>query len=114
MAYGTRRTNTAAEALQEMLQQVAYIQSLPDADLDFLTTLQVMLLAKLREPMQQYLQMVQGQLNPAQQQVPMAPSGTGPIGAVPSPVPGPPPGLRSGGQLPSVDELRRLVGQSYG
>lgn len=121
MAIGTRRNNTAQEAMAELLQQVAYIQSLPDADLEFLTTLQAMLVSKLREPAQQYLQMVAAKTGA----LPGAPTGVpaGPVMAAAGPGGGPglpmrqplsvPPGLRNAVALPSVDELRRLVGQSY-
>lgn len=115
--------------MAELLQQVAYIQSLPDADLDFLTTLQAMLVSKLREPAQQYLQMVAaktGALPGAPAGMPGAPAdatgGAGPIMAAAGPG-GPglptrqplsvPPGLRNAVALPPVDELRRLVGQSF-
>jgi hypothetical protein len=109
---GTRRNNTAQEAMAELLQQVAYIQSLPDADLDFLTTLQAMLVSKLREPAQQYLQMVAAKTGA----LPGAPAGGGPMVGPGLPTRQPlsvPPGLRNAVALPPVDELRRLVGQSF-
>lgn len=128
MALGTRKNNTMQEALQEMLQNVAYMQSFPDADLDFLTNLQQQILAKLRAPVEQY--MAQAQQSMGGGAAPVGPppgggmggggdlasqmagmmGGGGPAGPPPGPPAGLPAGLRNGGGVPPVDELRRLLG----
>ncbi len=56
MALGTKNTNTMSEALRGILQDLAYVQTLPDADLDFISTIQQTILGKLRAPMDAYMQ----------------------------------------------------------
>ncbi len=114
------------EYLSGLLQDVAYAQSFPDADLDYLTNLQAVILAKLREPMEAAMANAQGGAPPLGSASPPpgigGPPGAGgpPMGGPPmgGPPPGPPmggapdlpPGLRNGIAMPPVDELRRLVG----
>ncbi len=123
------------EGLQSFLQDLAYMQSLPDADIGFLRTLQDTVLNKIREPMDLYQQMTQ-QATAGGGAPPM---GMGGPGAAPPPGGGAPPGLAAmlggggglppgmgagspvpqGGQVPGnmmngvamppVDELRRLL-----
>lgn len=108
---GTRTTNSASEMLKSLLQDIAIAQTLPDGDLEFLGNLQQIIIAKLREPAQQML-MQQG-IAPAGP--PLGPGGGmgGGMGAMPT-FPAPPgggvAGLRNGGSLPPVDELRRMIG----
>lgn len=130
-AKGTRSANTMQEYLAGLLQDVAYMQSLPDADLEYLTNLQAVVLTKLREPMEAAMAAAQssgppplGSASPmgGSPASPMGapPMGGGPMGPPPGMGGGPPmggggapqlpPGLRNGIALPPVDELRRLVG----
>lgn len=125
---GARTQNTMSEGLTGILQQVAYMQTLPDADLERLSGLQMILLNMIRGPMAQQLQS-QGPLMAGNAPAlgsaasPMTPSAMGgPPGMGGPPMGGPPPGamppmggggvpsgLRNGIALPPVDELRRLV-----
>lgn len=112
---GARTQNTMQEGLTGLLQNVAYLQTLPDADLEYLVNLQALLVGKLRQPMQDAMAAAQGGVPPLGSASPMPPMG-GPMdmGGMPPGVPGPPPGpvppgLRNGIGLPPVDELRRLV-----
>lgn len=133
---GTRSANSMQEYLSGLLQDVAYMQSLPDADLEYLTNLQAVVLAKLREPMDQAMAQAAQSAPPALGSATPGGGlgGPGPMGASPAPPMGPPPGppmggppmglppgpngappglppgLRNGGSMPPVDELRRLVG----
>jgi len=130
---GTQRNNTQQEYLQSLLQDVAYAQSLPDADLDFLTNLQQLVLTKIREPMESALAAA-GMAGGGAPPVGGAPSpgglpgmpGGDPMGGMPGgmpgggmpggmPMPAPQgggvPGLRNGIAMPPVDELRRMLGQ---
>lgn len=107
----TRGTNTMAEGLQSMLGSIAEMMAAPDADLDFLGQLNVMVLQKIRQPFDQ-----QGQVQSEQAGMGGAPSPD----SMPSPEPqmamsptatpefGPAavPGLRN---QPNPDELRRVL-----
>lgn len=138
MALGTKNTNTMAEALRGIMQDLAYVQTLPDADLDFISGIQQTILGKLRAPMDAYLQS-QG---PGQTAPPQAagPAGLGGgMGGAPAPDPtgsgggmgalvsqmmgaggggapmGPPPGVRPDTNMaPAADELRRLLSNRAG
>jgi hypothetical protein len=121
---GTRTGNSMAEYLTGVLQDVAYAQTLPDADLEYLTNLQATILAKLREPMEAAMQSAQssGGAPPLGSATPQGPPpgmggplGAPPMGAPPGlpaagGAPELPPGLRNGIAMPNPDELRRLVG----
>lgn len=118
---GTRDTNTMAEALRGVMQDLAFIQTLPDADVEFIASLQQTILSKLRAPMEAYMQSQGMQpggagappmMDPAMMGAPMGPGPAAP----PSPDMGGGgvPGLRNGGALPPVDELRRLLGAQAG
>jgi hypothetical protein len=126
-----------SEYLTSLLQDVAYMQALPDADLEFLTNIQQAIVSKLRAPIEQAMQQAQamggappmGSADPSMGGMggdPMmggAPGGMDPMaammgqmgGGMPPPTPDAqgqgqlPPGLRNGIQMPPVDELRRLV-----
>lgn len=116
-----KSTNTQVEVLTSILGDISVAKTLPDADLQFLVELETMVLAKLREPMDQ----AAGQLGPGGPAVPPppgAPPGMEAQAAMPPamppagmegmPIPPPPgqqvPGLRNAG--PSPDELSRLMG----
>lgn len=100
MAAG-KSSNTQSEALRGLLGQIADMKAMPDADINFLTNFETMLLGYLRAPFEQQ-----------QQQVSAMPGGPGgmspsmqPMGAPAARVPGI---MNSNGQ-PPVDELRRLL-----
>lgn len=110
MGRGTRTNDSMPEFLTGLLQDVAYAMSLPDADLDYLATLQKALVAKVRQPMDQYLA--------SQGAGPMAGGmGGGMMGQMmgqqmgPTGQPGPP-GVRMGGSPINPDELRRTIAQA--
>lgn len=125
---GTRNTNTFAEGLQKLLQDVSNLKVTPDADLQFVYELETMLLGKIREPIDQMAASQGGQQMPPAAP-PMAPpmdpmmGGGDPMAALMGggggmPMDpnmgagGPPPaGLRMNPGQPNPDELRRLLGQ---
>jgi hypothetical protein len=119
MSTGGRTTNTMSEMLTNMLRDVSIAKTLPDADLEFLTNLEMTLLAKVREPTDQ-----------AAGQIPMGPDQGG-AGAPPATVPGGaplppgappmPPGGQSmpglpGGGMPQIDPatLQQIMAQQGG
>lgn len=109
-----------------MLGDLAFLKAMPDADLEFLVTLESLVIAKLREPLVQAYG--QAGVPPPQppQQMPgmggpgeMAGAGMGaPGGPIPGAQPsqpmftapgGTPPGLRREPAMPNPDELRRML-----
>ena len=101
----TRSTNTFPELLQRLLGDVAQGMTLPDADMDFLTEVQGMIVGALRAPV---TQMEEAGLLPAGPTA--GPMGMPPGGAGPQMAPLPP----GGGYMPqpaapNADELRRLL-----
>lgn len=91
--------NTFNEAMQKILQQLAVAGTLPDADLEFLATVQAAITQKLRDGA------TAGQ--------PQVPQGGAPMQGPPM---GPPP-MGAGGPMqgvspsaPNMDEIRRMVG----
>lgn len=106
-----RSENTMAESLQKMLADISTMKVLPDADLEFLIQLETAVLQKLRAPIDQMM----NQMNP-QGQNPQGVPSVGPLGPM---TPGPVqmervPGLRSEPNMPSPDELRRMMGGARG
>lgn len=99
-----RSTNTFGEILQRLLADIAQAQALPDADLDFLATMQGMVVEKLRAPQQQMMDA--GMLPPDG-----APNGMPPgmSGGMPPLPPGG--GFMTQPAAPNPDELRRLLSQ---
>lgn len=88
---GARSTNTMSEGLQRLLSDVAQMATAPDADLQFLTQLQMMITQYLRS---------------------FAPQGTPQAGG-----PGMPPPGNSGGAMqglsvgaPQIQEVARMLG----
>lgn len=122
---GTRGTNTFVEGLQKLLGDLADLKVAPDADLDFIYQMETTVLQKIRAPQDQ-LAAVQAQ-QAGQGGMPSAPMPTPGAGLDPSMAgAGPPPdmammgaggsgggapGQRMNPQMPSGDELRRLLGQ---
>ncbi len=129
---GTRTQDSYAEGLRAFMQDLAYMTTMPDADLDFLKNLQEIVLSKIRQPIDMYQQMTQaastGGGSPVpgggmpQMGAPGASAGGPPPGLAAmlggggmppggSPVPQGPgvPGMMNGVAMPPVDELRRLL-----
>lgn len=130
---GTRGTNTFAEGLRKILQDISELKITPDADLDFAIELESMVLTKIREPQDQLAAIKAGQAGGGSSMAPMDPmmsadpmmGGAGAMGAMggmgappmdpaafpvgpmgPSPVPG----VGSMPSLPPADEMARLLG----
>lgn len=105
-----------AEGLQRILGDVAQMETLGDADLDFLTEMRAMIVSKLRQPTQTMVGA--GDLPSDSQPDPaaMAMANAGPPGAPQGPPPGGAQMMRGGlipgpaGQ-PNPDELRRMLQQ---
>jgi hypothetical protein len=93
------------EGLGALVSQIAQLKLAPDADIDFLTQLETMVLARVRMTAQAQQQ------QPAGAPTPGAPAGPGPAPApvFPSPPGGGVPGVMTGAPMPPVDELRRLM-----
>ena len=95
-----RSTNTMQEALQKMLRDIADMKTLPDADMPFLVQLENMILARMKQPVDDLR--AQGQLPPAQPpmgpQTPGMSAGAG-VGG----------GFMAGPNMPNADELSRLL-----
>lgn len=102
-----RSQNTMAESLQKMLGDVADMKVLPDADLEFLIQLETVILQKLRAPIDE----IMGQGSQGNQQMLGQPSGSQqPAMTQPERVPG----LRMEPNMPSPDELQRMMGGARG
>lgn len=109
--------NTMAEGLTKTLGLISEMQAAPDADLDFLGQLNVMVLQKIRQPFDQSQQVQSAQagmggapspdsMPPPDAQQMAAP----PAQAAPSPFgPAAVPGGRNAGPMPNADELRRVL-----
>lgn len=119
---GTRGTNTFLEGLNKVLQDITELKMAPDADLDFTYQLETMVLQQVRKPQDQ-LAAVQAQ-QAGQGGMPSAPppdpsmAGMGAGAGMPMPPDmammgsgGGAPGQRMNPQMPSGDEMRRLLGQ---
>jgi hypothetical protein len=104
-----------SEALQMILQDIGIALGTPDADIQFLTTLQQAVVMQMRQGHQQQQRAAMGGVNnpqsspgmgsPAGGQMPMG----GPGGAMQSSGAPGVPGVRSMPQMPNPDELRRLA-----
>lgn len=120
---GTRTDNTFAEALTKLLRNLADMKVLPDADLEFILNLEMQVVQKLREPIDNM--QAQGST-----QVPGAPGMGMPMGMSPDMGGGLPPelmgmppemgmpgmgggagipGMRQEPSMPNPDELRRIL-----
>lgn len=106
-----RASNTMAEGLQALVGTIASMKALPDADMEFLTNLETMVLNKLKEPVRQMAGQMD-QVGPGGP--PMGPPpGMGGPPMMPPPMGapgGPPTGVRMGSPMGNPDELRRLLG----
>jgi hypothetical protein len=91
--------------LQKMLGDLAQLQAVPGADIEFLTQIQQVIVGKLQS---------MGQGQGGQQQQPQAGQQAGPPGqpqqASPSPMGGPAMGLSQTGNVGNMDELSRVLG----
>lgn len=124
-----RGTNTQIEALRGLLSTISEIKTFPDADIEWLLTLETQILQKIREPIDNAFQnsglgdlagTPQGPQGPGGLQGPPAgpspapPDGAGlpfggPAPSAPSGAGGGVPGIRTSPGAPNPDELRRLL-----
>jgi hypothetical protein len=118
MAVGSRSTNTMTEGLRALLSNLSDMKVLPDADLQFLLTIEQQIVAKLREPYDRQLQGGGGPSGPP----PGMGGGPGSMAGamtqqgMPGQSAGPSqiPGVMQARQQPSPDELARVLGQGIG
>ena len=117
---GTRTDNTFAESLTKLLRSLADMKVLPDADLEFILNLEMQVVQKLREPIDNMQAQGSTQIPGAP---PMGPPMGPPLGIGGGLPPelmggGMPPGMGMGGGVPGVrqepsmpnpDELRRIL-----
>lgn len=107
----SRTTNTMAEGLNGLLSSISEMKTMPDADLQFLITLETAILQKVHSQYDVAGQMAQPTPGGGQMQPPpgMAPPMAGgmPIGAG-----GGARGMRTEPNMPHPDEIRRMVGAS--
>ena len=117
----TRTANTQAEGLENLIQSIAMMKTMPDADIAFLTSLETQVLQYLRQPTQN---LQNPQLPPNQNPTasPGMPPGQTPMSGPPA---GPPPGISlpasplasrlgpmgGGNAGPNPDEMRRMMGR---
>lgn len=99
------QTQTMQEGLNKLLAEVAQMMILPDADIDFLSQIQMAIT--------QYVKQGQGGSTPGQQSAVPGGAGTQPT------TPQPPPGMMTGGAsmgmgAPNVDEMRRMLATQMG
>ncbi len=108
--------NTMPEGLTKMLGLVSEMMAMPDADLDWLGQINVMVLQKIRQPFDQSQNVQQQQagmggapspdsMPPPQPQMPVAPAGPSTPDFGPANVPG----GRNNPPMPNADELRRVL-----
>lgn len=122
----SRSTNTQAEALQNLIKEIAGIKLMPDADLPFLIDIETGILQYLHSklpggtpseqlgpapsPEQQMGQMQTGVMGPPPDAMAgMMAGGPAPGGMAPPPGPGGPAGIRMRPAAPNPDELRRMI-----
>lgn len=115
---GTRQNNTMQEGLMKLLTELASLKVAPDADMQFLTNLEMQLIDTIKRPQQEALArfaQAGGVLpggGPAAGPMPGAGPMMGPGPGQPTPMGPGAAGLRNGGRVPPVDELRRLIASS--
>lgn len=90
----SRSTNTMQEALQKMMRDVADMKLLADADIPWLIQVENMIIAKMKEPVEQMVQ--SGQL-------PGVPSPGMQAGGLQGG------GLMAGPQMPPMGEISRML-----
>lgn len=118
---GSRQTNTFGEALQKLLRDLADMKVMPDADLPFIVDIETKVIGKLRSGIDQSVQSGNSSVpvgigGGPEMAMPPMPGGTpgGMPGGGGMPMPGGPPGVpgvSTSPQMPSTDELRRLLTQ---
>lgn len=132
---GSRTTNTMSEGMVGLLQQIALLKAAPDADLDAISSLESQVLNIIKKPQQEAMTRIAsaGGVVPGMTDQAGSPGGASPGGAPMGP-PGMsalgaglggiggglpvapagyrPSGMRNGGAMPPVDELRRLIASS--
>lgn len=118
-----RSTNTYQEGLQSLIQDVAAMQLVPDANIEFLMGMQQALIEEAQAPLRAQAEATLANSPGTAQSIPVAGAGTAGAAGGPVPPTGPPPGLAAllgaGGPgqgsapLPPsgmADELRRMMG----
>jgi len=105
---GTRTTNTSAEVLKSILQDLALLKTYPDANLEFIGGVEMMIVNELRAPVDQL--MAEQGLSGAGPQMNEGGPMMAPLGPPPEAQGPGVPGLRQEAAMPPVDELRRLLG----
>lgn len=126
---GTRTTNTMQEGMVGLLQQLAVLKAAPDADIDAISSLETSILDIVKRPQREAMEKIAAAggvvpgMTPPSGPEGMSPGGN-PMGAPPSvgmgmgmgvptsPAGYRPSGMRNGGSMPPVDELRRLIASS--
>lgn len=107
----TRTTDTMQEVLGKILRQISDAKAMPDSDLEFLVSLETMILQELRSPADQgaaQAQMTGAAPGPMNGGAPMPGGPMGPGGGM-----GLPPGMAPGGPAPMMgnpDEMARMLG----
>lgn len=126
---GTRRTNTMQEGLMALLSDLAQMKAAPDADLDMLSTMESQILQAIKAPQQQAMMQLAaaGGVVPGMGGGPPPGMGGGPPGGgMPPGMPGPQAmggpapgsgsegirGVRNGGSLPPIGDLRALIAKT--
>ena len=98
----SRETNTMAEGLRRILNEITSMKTMPDGDLEFLVGLETEVLQYLRTPTSQ-----------AQASGMQGPSAQGGMGSPVAQYPSAPPGTPAGGGIgaPAIDpgELQRMI-----
>lgn len=119
--------STMMEALSKTVDSISQAMTTPDADIPFLTSLQGVVVGRMRQGMGGGSAQSSGMGQPPGQQGGMSPSPAGqpPGGAPQGPSPGPggpgqlqgqptPMGVQPLAQAPNPDELRRMLAQKVG
>lgn len=105
----TSTANTMAESLNKLVGQIAQMMTMPDADLQFLTQLQMQITDYVRNSQAQAAQPQSAVPGGAGGPMPM---GGGGVGA--SPPAGMMGGASMGAPMPNMDELTRMLSRTSG
>jgi hypothetical protein len=105
-ARGTRTQDSMQESLKGLLADLAYMKTMPDADMDYLNAIEGSILTKLRAPISEALATAQkaGAILPQnlRQQAMQGMGGGPPMGPMGGNLGSPPQGVRGMASFPSV------------